>query len=181
MPYRVYARGEPRHVCTSADQKWNDMKRGKREWARKFLLEVSAIQQRGKNEPTKKTNFSYTLSSFSPLHTGKVTMVQDGETVILALTLNLQLRSNSFGLISKIWNHDSVLTWVSGASFNRLILRGNRKSANLHVIKYAALADDYYQLSRQDILLISSHLRQIGQFGHVLKSNLRFCSRIWAL
>ena len=163
------------HECRSKVE-WHE--EGEREWARKFLLEVSAIQQRERNEPTKKTNFSYTLS---PLHTGKVTMGQDGETVILSLTLNLQRRSNSFGLNSKIWNHDSVVTWVSGASFDRFILRGNRKSANLHVMKYPALEDDYYQLSRQDILLISSHLRQIGQFGHVLKSNLRFCSRIWAL
>ena len=31
------------------------------------------------------------------------------------------------------------------------------------------------------MLLISSHLRQIGPFGHVLESNIRFCSRIYFL
>ena len=31
------------------------------------------------------------------------------------------------------------------------------------------------------MLLISSHLRQIGQFGHVLESSIRFCSRIYFL
>ena len=69
-----------------------------------------------------------------------------------------------------------------GARFYKAeILRGFRKSPNLLVIKYAGCADDYYQLSRQEIYLISFHLRQIGQFGHVLKSNIRFCSRICAL
>lgn len=51
-------------VCTSADQKWSDMKRGEgvRGGGRKVASEVPAIQQdEGGEAPTKKTNFSHSL------------------------------------------------------------------------------------------------------------------------
>ena len=42
------------------EEKREERERSEREES-KFLLEVSAIQQREREEPTKKTNFSYTL------------------------------------------------------------------------------------------------------------------------